>query len=111
MSIIQVMDSTKSGRAIYVVASSIVTVALVGIILRLQGAEIEFTVESLVVLVPIIGGLSLLFLSIKLEKIAVEQVSLHRINGKKKKNDTKLQMAVALLYIAPWESSPKEAST
>ncbi|MFW9889270.1 MAG: hypothetical protein ACFFER_13875 [Candidatus Thorarchaeota archaeon] len=110
MSIIQVMDSTKSGRAIYVVASSIATLALVGIILRLQGAEIEFTVESLVVLVPIIGGLSLLFLSIKLEKIVVEQVSLHRINGMKERDDTKLQMAVALLYIAPWESSPKEAS-
>jgi hypothetical protein len=111
MSIIQVMDSSRSGRAIYVVASSLIVVAIVTIILRIQGVEIVLTVDNAIVLVPLIGGLSLLLLSVKLEMIVVEWISLYRIKGKEEKSEIKLQMAASLFYIAPWESSPKEAYT
>ena len=105
------MDSTKSGGAVYVVASSMIVIALAAIILRFQGVVVELTVEGLIVLVPIIGGLSLLFMSIKLERLVIENITLYRINRKKKKDDIRIQMAAALLFIAPWESAPKEAYT
>ncbi|MFW9804789.1 MAG: hypothetical protein ACFFFC_19190, partial [Candidatus Thorarchaeota archaeon] len=111
MSIIQVMDSTKSGKAIYIAASSIIAVSLAAIILTFQGVQIELTAEGLVFLVPVIGGLSLLFMSVRFERIAIEWFSTRRINGKEEKKHIKVQMAAALFYVAPWESSPKEAYT
>ncbi len=109
MSIIQVMDSSKSGRAIYVAASSLIVVALALLVLQVQGTAIQLTLENTLALIPFVGGLSLLLLSANLERTVVEWFSLRRISGKKEKEEVKLRMAEALLYVAPWESSPKDA--
>ena len=111
MSIIQVMDSTKSGRIIYVVAASLIVVGITVAIFQTTGQEFTPAIDSNIVLVPIIGLLSLLLWIGKPDRSIIEYSAIRYIYKRKEISNTKVRMASALLYVRPWESSPKSAST
>jgi hypothetical protein len=117
MSIVQVMDSTKSGRAIYVVASSLIVSSIVFFVLEIarffEPSTIqlsEVAVELVIGLTSIVGFLSLLLWIRKPERSIVESWVIKSIYEKDTIKDIRIRMASALFYIRPWESSPKEAT-
>lgn len=107
MSIIQIMDSTKSGRLIYLVASATIIVGTaVGLVYGLGGVII---LEASAGLVPIVGLFSLLLWILKPDRFVVERYTIKNIYARDELKQVKIRMASSLLYIKPWESSPKEA--
>ena len=107
MSIVQIMDSTKSGRLIYLVASATIIVGTaVGLVYGFGGLII---LEASVGLVPIVGLFSLLLWILKPDRFVVERYAVNKIYAKDELKQVKIRMASSLIYIKPWESSQKEA--
>ncbi len=107
MSIVQIMDSNKSGRLIYLVASAtIILGTAVGLVYGFGGLII---LEASAGLVPIVGLFSLLLWILKPDRFVVERFAVNKIYAKDELKQVKIRMASSLIYIKPWESSQKEA--
>jgi len=104
-----VMDSSKSGRTIYVVAAGLIVVSTTIMILQLLQLEIIIAVETSAGIVPIVGLLSLLLWITQPDRRVIEHYTLKYIYKREELAKVKVRMASALLYIMPWESSPKNA--
>lgn len=109
MSIIQMMDSTKSGRLIYLVASaSIILGIAVGCVFGI-GGQFTPTTEASTGLVPFIGLFSLFLWIWKPDRYIVERYAIKKVYAMNDLKKVRIRMASSLLYIKPWESSQKEA--
>lgn len=105
------MDSSKKGRAIYLVASGLIVVGAAIAILQSIGQLSILTIESSMYLAPLIGLLSLSFLIRQPDRSVVEgEIIKYIYMIEDKVNEIKVQMASILLYISPWESSSVLAS-
>jgi hypothetical protein len=105
------MDSTKSGRLIYPVASTLIIVGVaVGLTFAIGGQFIP-TIEASTGLVPFIGLFSLLLWIWKPDRGVAERYAIKKIYAKDELKKIRIRMVSSLLYIKPWESSQIEADS
>ncbi len=103
------MDSTKSGRLIYLVASASIIVGIaVGCVFGI-GGQFTPTTEASTGLVPFIGVFSLFLWIWKPDRHVVERYAIKKVYAMNELKKVRIRMASSLLYIKPWESSQIEA--
>ncbi|MFW9888916.1 MAG: hypothetical protein ACFFER_12080 [Candidatus Thorarchaeota archaeon] len=107
MSVIQILDSSKSNRAIYLVASAVLCAAA----FTSLGISIELSLDSLTLYTISVSGLALVLWSSKMDIFIVERIGLWRLWNSPDTREIQLDMASILLFVRPWEESLQEATT